>query len=136
MPMQWTNNLATGVAEIDDQHKEIFKRVNRLSEACSEGKGREEVLKLLLFLEDYVKEHFAAEEKLQVRSSYPGYAMHKSQHTRFIADIARLATAFRTEGATLSLVIMTNKTLTAWLVQHISKTDTDFAAYLKEQESA
>jgi len=135
MPIEWTSNLATGVTEIDDQHKEIFKRVNRLSEACSEGKGREEVLKLLLFLEDYVKEHFAAEEKQQVRSGYPGYAQHKSQHTRFIADIARLATAFRTEGATLSLVIMTNKTLTAWLVQHISKTDMELAAYLKDQEN-
>jgi hemerythrin len=135
MPIEWTNSLATGVTEIDGQHKEIFKRVRRLSDACSEGKGREEVLKLLLFLEDYVKEHFAAEEKLQVRSGYPEYAQHKSQHTRFIADIARLATAFKTEGATLSLVIMTNKTLTAWLVQHISKTDMELAAHLKSQEN-
>lgn len=135
MPIEWTSNLATGVTAIDDQHKEIFKRVNLLSEACSEGRGKEEVLKLLLFLEDYVKEHFAAEEKQQVRSGYPGYAQHKSQHNRFIADIGRLAAAFRTEGATLSLVIMTNKTLTAWLVQHISKTDMELAAYLKEQEN-
>jgi hemerythrin len=135
MPIEWTNNLATGVTAIDDQHKEIFKRVDRLSEACSEGRGREEVLKLLVFLEDYVKEHFAAEERLQMKSAYPGYPMHKSQHTRFIADIARLATAFKTEGATLSLVIMTNKTLTAWLVQHISKTDMELAAYLKDQDA-
>ena len=133
MPIEWTSNLATDVPAIDDQHKEIFKRVNWLSEACSEGRGREEVMKLLLFLEDYVKEHFAAEERLQVKSGYPGYALHKSQHTRFIADIARLSTAFRTEGATLSLVIMTNKTLTAWLVQHISRTDMELAAYLKDQ---
>ena len=136
MSIEWSNSLAIGVPEIDDQHREIFKRVNKLSTACSEGKGKEEVMRLLLFLEDYIKEHFAAEEKLQLRNGYPGYASHKSQHTRFIADISRLAAAFRTEGATLSLVIMTNKTLTAWLVQHISKTDTDFAAYLKDQESA
>ena len=36
--MEWTNNLATGVPEIDNQHKEIFNRVNKLSAACSEGK--------------------------------------------------------------------------------------------------
>lgn len=135
MSIEWTRALATGVTVVDEQHKEIFKRVNRLSEACSAGKGREEVLNLLLFLGDYVKEHFAAEEKLQVRHGYPGYAQHKSQHTRFIADISRLATAFKTEGATLSLVIMTNKTLTAWLVQHISKTDMELAEFLKEQET-
>jgi len=134
MSIEWTSDLATGVDQIDDQHKEIFKRVNRLSEACNAGKGKEEVLKLLLFLEDYVKEHFAAEEKLQVRYGYPGYASHKSQHTRFVADIARLGTAFKTEGATLSLVIMTNKTLISWLLQHIGKTDKELGAYLQEQK--
>jgi hemerythrin len=135
MSIEWTSALATGVTVVDEQHREIFKRVNRLSEACSEGKGKEEVLNLLMFLGDYVKEHFAAEERLQLRHGYPGYAQHKSQHTRFIADISRLATAFKTEGATLSLVIMTNKTLTAWLVQHISRTDMELAEFLKEQEN-
>jgi len=133
MAIAWTSDLATGVHQIDDQHKEIFDRVNRLSEACNEGRGKEEVLKLLLFLEDYVKEHFAAEERLQLRYGYPKYALHKSQHTRFIADIARLETAFKTEGATLSLVIMTNKTLVSWLLQHIGKTDKELGAYLLEQ---
>jgi hemerythrin len=136
MSIEWTSDLATGVNEIDQQHKEIFRRVNRLSEACAEGRGKEEVLKLLLFLGDYVKEHFSAEEKLQVRHAFPGYAQHKSQHTRFMADLSRLSTAFKTEGATLSLVIMTNKTLTAWLVQHITKTDRELAAYLRDQEPA
>lgn len=133
MSMEWTSNLATGVSEIDNQHREIFARVNRLSEACSEGKGKEEVLNLLNFLGDYVKEHFAAEEKLQIREGYPQYAAHKSQHNRFIADLERLAATFRAEGATLSLVIMTNKTLAAWLVQHISQVDMEFATYLKKQ---
>jgi hemerythrin len=134
MSIQWTSDLATGIAEIDHQHREIFNRVARLSEACSAGRGKEEVLKLLLFLEDYVKEHFAAEEQLQIKSGYPEYAQHKSQHTRFIADISRLSNAFRMEGATLSLVIMTNKTLTSWLVQHISKTDKELGAYLSKEK--
>jgi len=133
MSITWTSSLATGVAEIDNQHREIFARVNRLSEACAEGRGKEEVLRLLDFLEDYVKEHFAAEEKLQIREGYPEYAAHRSLHSRFVADLEHLGATFRTEGATLSLVIMTNKTLTAWLVQHISKVDMEFASYLKAQ---
>jgi hemerythrin len=133
MSITWNDSLATGVTAIDDQHREIFSRVQRLSDACGAGRGKEEVMKLLLFLGDYVKEHFAAEEKLQIRHAYPEYAAHKSQHTRFIADLSRLENEFKLEGATLSLVIMTNKTLTAWLVQHISKTDMEFARYLKQQ---
>ena len=136
MSVGWSSELATGVAEIDNQHKEIFSRVDRLSAACSEGKGKEEVLRLLQFLEEYVKEHFAAEERLQLRNAYPEYAEHKSQHMRFISDVARLKEAFKAEGATLSLVIMTNETLVSWLVQHIAKTDMELAKYLREERDA
>ena len=136
MSFEWSSELATGVVEIDNQHKEIFNRVNRLSDACGEGKGKDEVLRLLLFLEEYVKEHFAAEEKLQMKHAYPDYAAHKSQHTRFIADVAKLTSAFEAEGATISLVIMTNKTLASWLVQHITKIDKELANYLREEGAA
>ena len=129
----WTNDLATGVFEIDNQHKEIFKRFDRLFAACSEGKGKEEVMQLIVFLEDYIKEHFAAEERLQLRHAYPDYPSHKALHTSFIAEVARLAAAFKEEGATLPLVIMTNKTLSSWLVQHIAKIDMEFASYLREE---
>ena len=133
MSMGWSDELATGVPEIDNQHKEIFNRFDKLFAACSEGRGKEEVLRLLLFLEDYIKEHFAAEERLQLRHAYPDYAAHKAQHSRFVADVAKLTAAFKDEGITLSLVIMTNKTLTSWLVQHIAKVDMELARYLRDQ---
>jgi len=131
MSMQWTSELSTGVTEIDNQHKEIFSRFDQLSAACSEGRGKEEVMRLLQFLEDYVKEHFTAEERLQIRNSYPDYAAHKSEHARFMAEVARLAREYRAEGATLSLVILANKTLTSLLMQHIAKTDMALAEYLR-----
>jgi hemerythrin len=136
MTIGWSEELALGVTEIDNQHKELFSRFAKLAAACSEGKGKDEILKLLLFLEDYVKEHFAAEERLQLRHAYPQYATHKSEHTRFMAEVAKLASEFKAEGATLSLVIMTNKALASWLVQHIKRTDMEFAAYLRNEESA
>ena len=132
MDIEWSDALATGVNEIDNQHKEIFSRFGRLFTACSQGKGKDEVLVLLGFLDEYVKEHFAAEERLQLRHAYPEYAAHKAEHSRFIADVARLTSEMKAEGATLSLVIMTNKTLAAWLVQHIKKTDMAFATYVRE----
>jgi hemerythrin len=133
MEIGWSSDLATNVPQIDDQHKEIFARFGKLFMACRDGKGKEEVLLLLLFLEDYVKEHFAAEERLQMRYGYPDYAGHKAQHNRFMADVAKLTGEFKAEGATLSLVIKTNQTLSSWLVQHIKKTDMEFANYLREQ---
>jgi len=38
MAIEWTNDLATGVSEIDYQHKELFRRINSLLDACREGK--------------------------------------------------------------------------------------------------
>lgn len=134
--IKWSADLATGVAEIDNQHKEIFDRFGRLSTACGEGRGKEEVLQLLLFLEEYVKEHFAAEERLQMKHAYPDYAEHRAEHTRFMSDVGRLSRELRADGATLPLVIMTNKTLSSWLLQHITRTDMAFARYLLETGSA
>ena len=132
MSIAWDQSLATGVEEIDNQHKELFARFDRLSSACGEGKGKDEVLKLLLFLRDYIRTHFAAEEKLQLASHFPGYAEHRQLHAKFNAEVDRLEASFREEGATLSLVFMTNKTLASWLMQHISKSDMELAAHLRE----
>ncbi|MEK7700013.1 MAG: hemerythrin domain-containing protein [Planctomycetota bacterium] len=68
MAVQWSENLAVGVTMIDDQHKGIFSRINTLMSAMSQGKGKEEVGKVLEFLADYTKKHFSAEEKLMMES--------------------------------------------------------------------
>lgn len=130
MSLEWTDSLAVGVAEIDAQHKELFSRFNNLLNGCNEGKGKEEVLKLLLFLDDYVRTHFATEEKLQIRHNYPGHPTHKAQHQGFINDVERLKAQVTQDGATLSAVILTNKTLVAWLVEHIGKSDKQFGEFL------
>ena len=90
MAIEWRENLATGNEKIDDQHKELFKRFNNLLAACNQGKGKEEVNMLLLFLGDYVRSHFATEEQLQVQYSYPGYQAHKKEHEGFIRDLQNL----------------------------------------------
>jgi len=41
MALEWTDDLATGSEVIDYQHKELFKRINFLMEACrGERQGR------------------------------------------------------------------------------------------------
>ena len=52
MAMQWNENLAVGVDVIDNQHKGIISRINSLLNAMSQGKGRDEIGKVLTFLAD------------------------------------------------------------------------------------
>jgi hemerythrin len=133
MAIEWREALATGIGEIDGQHRELFSRINSLREACNKGQGREEVLKLLLFLNDYIKTHFAAEEELQKRHGYPGYPAHRDQHKGFVREVDNLERQFQGEGASIGLVIKANMTMTQWLIEHISKVDREFADFVRER---
>jgi len=132
MAVDWRKDLEVGVPEIDDQHRELFRRFNALLDACNQGKGKEEVFKLLLFLDDYIRSHFEAEERLQRKVGYPGYGEHHAQHKEFVRELKNLETEFHSDGATISLVIKMNQLVVSWLIQHISKKDGDLAAYMRQ----
>jgi len=131
MGVQWRDELATGVSLIDGQHKELFDKVNKLYDACSQGKGKEEVQNVIKFLGDYVVEHFGAEEKIQKKYSYPGYEIHKSQHEQFIKDFIAFKDKIEKDGVSALSVILINKTIADWLVKHIGQTDKALGEYLK-----
>ncbi|HSB33212.1 MAG TPA: bacteriohemerythrin [Nitrospirota bacterium] len=133
MAIQWTEDLATDVPEIDAQHKELFSRINRLLEACNQGKGRSEVGKTLAFLEEYVLIHFATEEKIMTGRLYPEYAGHKAQHVQFMSNLDALKQQFEKEGPTVHLILLTNHTVVDWLRRHIRKLDRDLGAFLKKR---
>ncbi|MBI5696750.1 MAG: hemerythrin family protein [Nitrospirae bacterium] len=132
MAVEWTEDLSTDVALIDEQHKEIFRRVNNMLEACKTGKGKDAVSGMLLFMEEYVVSHFKAEEKAQKEVAYPRYTQHKAMHDRFLEDVQDLKVKFEVEGPTLTMVLLTNKVIVDWLVQHIKKTDREFGQYMKQ----
>lgn len=131
MGIEWRDYLAVGVDEIDDQHKELFARFNGLLTACDEGKGDEEVKRLLGFLDDYVTTHFRAEEKIQQEYNYPDYLHHKDQHRWFMDELAKLKEQFASQGPVLGVVLSTNRFLVNWLIEHISKMDKGLGQYIK-----
>ena len=67
---EFTKKLETGNAIIDKEHRELFQAVNKLLEACSEGKGRASMDETINFLNNYVNQHFSHEEQLQKQSGY------------------------------------------------------------------
>lgn len=128
--LNWSENLAVGVKNIDSQHKEIFNRLNRLFDACSNNKAKQEVQHLVEFLEFYVSEHFKDEEELQRTSSYPEYSAHINEHKKFMLDLESLKSKIETEQDKNHLLELT-ELLTQWLVEHIGKVDKQFSLYYK-----
>ncbi len=132
MAIEWTEDLATGVKEIDDQHKELFKRINRLLDACKRGEGREEIDKVILFLGNYVTDHFGTEERLMNRYGYPEAESHKTLHENFLKRFSELKDELYTKGERLIAVIETNQLLGDWWISHIGKVDRVLGDFLKK----
>jgi hemerythrin len=124
MTMGWDASMTTGVILVDNEHQELFRQVDNLNKAMLEGKGRDEIGKLLNFLGDYVAKHFAHEEQAMDQYRCPAEVANKAAHNQFIAKFKELKTRFDSAGANSALTIEIHDTLRNWLVQHIRQIDT------------
>ncbi len=131
MPVAWTSDLATGVEEIDDQHRELFRRINSLLEACNQGQGKNEVVKVIAFLEDYVIEHFSEEERHMSDRDYPDFGKHRVQHREFMENLSTLKQQLEADGPGLGVVLSTNRLVIDWLTNHIRKEDKALGSFLR-----
>jgi hemerythrin len=127
----WTDDLLTGYKTIDDQHKELFKKVNALLEAMGQGKGKEQVAEVLGFLSDYVVSHFGTEEQLMQSRKYPGFLSHRLEHTAYTDKLKRLRERFEKEGPSSLMAIESQQLLTGWWASHIGRTDKALGAFLR-----
>lgn len=125
-----TKDLETGNTLIDTEHRELFAAVNDLMDACSQGKGRDQIAKTATFLTNYVAKHFRDEERLQQQSKYPAYTAHKQFHEKYKRDLAAVATQINSEGPTIAALGKLNQTIGV-LVNHIRIEDKKLASHVK-----
>jgi hemerythrin-like metal-binding protein len=90
MAIEWQDDLATGIDLIDEQHKGIFDRFAEFKKAYDEGCVKEDIVKLLLFLEDYTRDHFREEEEALQEAGYAELSAQQEAHKMFLNDIADL----------------------------------------------
>lgn len=133
MPLRWEPSLETGVAHVDEQHQELFRRVNDLLDAMRQGRGAEEVQRLIEFLGRYVVEHFAEEERLMAEAGYPGLGPHRTEHRDFVRDFQALRDDFQAGGPSQAVVVRLNVWLCGWLRRHVSDTDQAMGRFLAER---
>lgn len=133
MAYQFTKDLETGNALIDQEHRQLISAINDLLAACSQGQGRANIEKTTRFLSEYTGKHFSDEEKLQQQYGYPDYPNHKRYHDAFKKVVADLSQKLNQEGPTVALVGEVNSALAGWLINHIKQEDKKLAAYIKSK---
>ncbi|OGV58618.1 MAG: hypothetical protein A2X45_01715 [Lentisphaerae bacterium GWF2_50_93] len=128
--MKWSEDLCTGIAVIDRQHKTFFKLTNDLLEGSENDKKL--ILKAFDFLKNYIAEHFGLEEKLMVDYKYPAIKQHKTFHDNFIAELDKLEPRLQEESLE-PVFLRLNYLVVNWFVNHISTKDKKLASFLESQ---
>ncbi|MBL8097446.1 MAG: hemerythrin family protein [Anaerolineales bacterium] len=124
MKLEWNESFSTGVAEIDDQHKELVRQLNALYAAMAAGQGKDEIGKILGFLGKYAVMHFGKEESCMEQHRCPAAAANKQAHADFIELFGSMQKRFEKEGPTSTLAVELQQKTSNWLVNHILRVDT------------
>jgi hemerythrin len=126
----WDPSLSVGHPVIDAQHQELFTRFGALVEAMEAGQSTD-VAELFAFLGRYAVEHFGTEEKLMDETRYPGAAVHKAAHARFVREYGDLVAFYQANGASRAVVVKARTWIGGWLRAHIMGVDLALAKFLR-----
>ena len=134
MVIEWTQNLSVGVNEIDSQHKELFKRINKMIYTMTQNNVKHEILKVIRYLENYVITHFGTEEEYMLKHDYPESQTHIAKHKEFNQIYGDFKRAFEeNKHKTTHLAMKFQGWLCDWWVTHIANMDKDLGAFLKKK---
>ena len=133
MGIKWEEKWMVGVDKIDKQHQELFSRIDQLITAMKSGKGKDEVISTLNFLEEYVIKHFNDEEELQKQSNYPKYEIQHREHEELKKGLKDLRMVFETTGISAMFVINVQQKISSWCRKHIIELDKELGDFLTEK---
>lgn len=128
MGFSWSEEYATGVAEIDEQHKELLAQVDRLLGAIRTDPGA--IGRLLDFLGDYAVSHFDMEERLMEHQAYPHAEPHREAHAGFVRAFGRIRYDYDLDGLSEGMSELISGWLVEWLKGHILEKDRALGRWL------
>lgn len=130
---EWNDELLCGVEEIDRQHRQLFLLFESVTNKIDAGKDNEAIEEAFIFLEDYVKGHFAMEEHYMKHFNYTGYDEHKFEHEQFYEDFLFMKEKYTNMTPHPSVASELQGALYFWLATHVNRFDKDMCKFLKER---
>lgn len=127
----WRAVYATGIAKIDQQHRQLVDHLNHLYDAMQAGQGRDALAEVFEGLVVYTQRHFADEEGLMKLHRFADYDAHKATHAKMAAHVRKLQQDFR--AGKISSPIQITNFLKDWLAKHIMDTDQKYAPFLRSK---
>ena len=128
--ISWSKSLESGIDEIDHQHMEFVRILNRINKDVGTASVAS-LRKTLNFMDYYAHWHFGTEEKYMKKYKYPYTQSHMLQHRKFYEYTQEMIQKSR-YGVDEELALSVKTYLIDWLILHIQNTDMKFARFLKE----
>jgi hemerythrin len=88
--MEWKAEFATGIRNIDHQHKAIVEIITLFEEISGDKASWHEVRPLILRTREFMEFHFCVEESLMRLLPYPDCDAHRDEHLRELQRIANI----------------------------------------------
>jgi len=133
--VKWSEDFACGIKIVDDQHKGLLDLINDLfNHASGDEEAEQEYFKQIVEKAvDYVRVHFATEEKIMKQTQFVGYEEHKKAHESFILEVLDNARAFQKEKR-INLEEFT-RFLKGWVLTHVAIMDKQYFSHFRKNIS-
>lgn len=131
----WKDRYKIGVERIDEQHQELFRRVEEFIRTTNDPRKNwedkiEQVKETMNFMGEYVHYHFEDEEKLQEELGYPNLGEHKKAHEKFKKGIEEYIDKLENENYSEELVQEFGGKIMTWLIMHVGDVDQKIGDYV------
>ncbi|MDR1802256.1 MAG: hemerythrin family protein [Treponema sp.] len=132
--IRWDGSMKLGIPILDEQHVNLVRIADnlQLTNSKSSDHTHNRFIGAASEAIEYIKYHFATEEKLMRLLEYPNYNEHINEHKDCLWDLLYSSSQFKNEQNAdfRQFVIFLNE----WIVTHISDSDKDFANYFHSMQ--
>jgi hemerythrin len=130
--VKWSNTYSMGIKIIDDQHKGLLELVNELFNHSTGNEADERAYFKIVIGQavDYVKVHFATEEKYMLATQFPDYEEHKKTHNDFVLAVVKSVKDY--EAGKRLVLVNFSRFLKDWVLGHVAVMDMKYSEYYKK----
>ncbi len=127
--INWSPAWETGIATIDDSHRELVSLTNRLIRSINEEVCPATMSEIFFALIHYAEDHLIREEILLRNTHFPALEKHQEEHGIFIEKIRSLREKFSAGDTDVCHDLY--DFLSVWLDEHVVHIDPEILKYLK-----
>jgi len=135
MPVMWRNQMSVGNDRIDQDHRYLFCLINTIEFSLGSCGHQDILVTALDQLDFYTRDHFAREEKLMLKISYPKYPDQRTAHELLVSQLAEIREkilAIKDNPDMQDIIPDITELLRNWLLDHVLKDDMLMKPYFEK----